>query len=36
MGNAIYGRSERLVGNKEYTVDELNNYLDDLLKGIEN
>lgn len=28
--------AERLVGNKEYTVDELENYLDDVLKGIEN
>lgn len=28
--------SERLAGNKEYTVDELDNYLDDVLKGIEN
>ncbi len=28
--------AERLVGNKEYTVDELDNYLDDVLKGIEN
>ncbi len=28
--------AERLTGNKEYTVDELENYLDDVLKGIEN
>lgn len=28
--------TERLAGNKEYTVDELDNYLDDVLKGIEN
>lgn len=28
--------AERLDGNKEYTVDELDNYLDDVLKGIEN
>lgn len=28
--------AERLTGNKEYTVDELDNYLDDVLKGIEN
>ena len=28
--------AERLAGNKEYTVDELENYLDDVLKGIEN
>lgn len=28
--------TERLAGNKEYTVDELENYLDDMLKGIEN
>ena len=28
--------AERLAGNKENTVDELENYLDDVLKGIEN
>lgn len=28
--------AERLAGNKEYAVDELENYLDDVLKGIEN
>lgn len=28
--------AERLAGNKEHTVDELDNYLDDVLKGIEN
>lgn len=28
--------AEHLAGNKEYTVDELENYLDDVLKGIEN
>lgn len=28
--------AERLAGNKEHTVDELENYLDDVLKGIEN
>lgn len=28
--------AERLAGNKEYTVDELEHYLEDVLKGIEN
>lgn len=28
--------AERLAGNKEYMVDELENYLDEVLKGIEN
>ena len=28
--------AERLAGNKEYTGDELENYLDNELKGIEN
>ena len=28
--------AERLAGNKEYTVDELEHYLEDMLKGIEN
>ncbi len=28
--------AERLAGSKEYTIDELESYLDDTLRGIEN
>ena len=32
----LSAEAERLAGQKEYTVDELSSYLDDILKGAEN
>lgn len=32
----LSAEAERFAGQKDYTIDELNSYLDDILKGAEN